>query len=143
MDTLAFCIFTAPYLPEDKSAELESLLKENKLDYLTLYGRFGNVCGEEEKIPIYIVTNAVQENRDILFDCAECCKQVGTYTILVKDIGKYPYYFNVNTVETETLPSYLKLNDSKYTHMCEVYFETIAFNEEWIHKILEFKGISL
>lgn len=140
MFNLSYCIFTAPYLPEDKSGELENLLKLNNLEYLTLFGKFGTAEKQNVKIPIYVVLGT--EDKDVLEICEDCCKKVGTDTILVKEFEKPFYYYYINRKETEYVADYLVLEGSKYIKICETYFETIAFNANWIGKIIEFKGVT-
>ena len=142
MSKLSYCVFTAPYIPENKSDELEGLLKENNLDYMTFYGVCTTIDKEEVKVPIYVVVGSENEDIDVLSICADCCAAVGTNVILVKDIGTHPYYYYIKTIESEPVANYLNLSDSKYIKVCETYFETVAFCPDWVNKIIQFKGIT-
>ena len=142
MVKLSYCIFTAPYFPENKAEELENLLKENNLNYLTLYGECTSIEDQTVKIPVFIVVGSEDETIDDLSICADCCIKVGTEVILAKDIGGSPYYYYIRNSETETVADYLNLSDSKYIKACEVYFESVAFCPDWVNKIIQFKGIT-
>ena len=82
------------------------------------------------------------EDKDVLEICENCCKEVGTDAILIKEFEKPFYYYYINRKEAEYVADYLVLEGSKYIKICETYFETIAFNADWIGKIIEFKGVT-